>query len=62
LQRTWKQIINLNSDKLEYKKTIPGTKVYEPEKEKRYILDQDEEIIIDERGVRIASSEPEDAD
>jgi len=62
LQRTWKQIINLNSDKPEYKKTIPGTKVYEPEKEKRYILDQDEEIIIDERGVRIATSEPEDAD
>jgi len=62
LQRTWKQIINLNSDKPEYKKTIPGTKVYEPEKEKRYILDRDEEIIIDERGVRIATSEPEDAD
>ena len=62
LQRTWKQIINLNSDKPEYKKTIPGTKVYEPEKEKRYILDHDEEIIIDERGVRIATSEPEDAD
>ena len=62
LQRTWKQIVNLNSDKPETKKIIPGTKVYEPEKEKRYILDQDEELIIDERGVRLASHEPEDAD
>ncbi len=62
LQRSWKQIINLNSDKAEDKKTIPGTKVFIPESEKRYVLDQDEQIIIDERGVRLASSEPEDAD
>ncbi|MCP4186575.1 MAG: cyanophycin synthetase [Gammaproteobacteria bacterium] len=62
LQRSWKQIINLNSDKTENKKTIPGTKVFVPENEKRYVLDQDEELIIDERGVRLASSEPEDAD
>ncbi len=62
LQRTWKQIINLNSDKAENKKTIPGTKVFVPERAKRYVLDQDEELIIDERGVRLASSEPEDAD
>ena len=38
LQRSWKQIINLNSDKDESKKTIPGTKVYLPEREKRYVL------------------------
>jgi len=62
LQRTWKQIINLNSDKLKGKKTIPGTKVYLPETEKRYVLDQDEALIIDERGVRLASSESEDSD
>jgi cyanophycin synthetase len=62
LQRTWKQIINLNSDKPKGKKTIPGTKVYVPEAEKRYVLDQDEELIIDERGVRLATSEPEDSD
>ena len=62
LQRTWKQIINLNGDKPEDKKTIPGTKVFVPEAEKRYVLDQDEEIIIDERGVRLATSEPEDSD
>jgi len=62
LQRTWKQIINLNSDKTENKKTIPGTKVFVPERAKRYVLDQDEELIIDERGVRLARSEPEDAD
>ncbi|MGK0398699.1 MAG: cyanophycin synthetase [Gammaproteobacteria bacterium] len=62
LQRTWKQIINLNSDKPKGKKIIPGTKVYVPEAEKRYILDQDEELIIDERGVRLATSEPEDSD
>jgi len=62
LQRTWKQIINLNSDRAENKKTIPGTKVFVPERAKRYVLDQDEELIIDERGVRLASSEPEDAD
>jgi cyanophycin synthetase len=62
LNRTWKQIINLNSDKPENKKTIPGTKVFVPEPEKRYVLDRDEEIIIDERGVRLATSEPEDSD
>ena len=62
LQRTWKQIINLNSDKTEDKKTIPGTKVFVPDRAKRYVLDQDEELIIDERGVRLARSEPEDAD
>jgi len=62
LHRTWKQIINLNSDKKVNKKTIPGTKVFVPERAKRYILDQDEELIIDERGVRLARSEPEDSD
>jgi cyanophycin synthetase len=62
LQRAWKQIINLNSDKPTKKATIPGTKVFVPERAKRYVLDQDEELIIDERGVRLASSEPEDSD
>ncbi|MCP4487149.1 MAG: cyanophycin synthetase [Gammaproteobacteria bacterium] len=62
LQRSWKQIINLNSDKAENKKTIPGTKVFVPESEKRYVLEQDEELIIDERGVRLACSGAEDAD
>jgi cyanophycin synthetase len=62
LQRTRKQIINLNSDKPENKKTNPGTKVFVPEAERRYVLDQDEELIIDERGVRLASNEPEDSD
>jgi cyanophycin synthetase len=62
LTRTWKQIINLNSDKEETKETIPGTKVFVPEKAKRFVLDQDEELIIDERGVRLASSDVEDAD
>ena len=62
LHRTWKQIINLNSDKKENKKTIPGTKVFVQEKAKRFVLDQDEELIVDERGVRLASSEPEDSD
>jgi hypothetical protein len=36
--------------------------VFLPGKAKRFVLDQDEELIIDERGVRLASSEPEDAD
>ena len=62
LTRTWKQIINLNSDKEEVKETIPGTKVFVPEKAKRFVLDQDEELIIDERGVRLASSDVEDSD
>lgn len=62
LQRTWKQIINLNSDKETHKKTIPGTKVFVQERAKRYVLDQDEELIVDERGVRLARTEPEDAD
>ena len=42
--------------------TVSGTKVFVPEKAKHFVLDQDEELIIDERGVRLASSEPEDAD
>ena len=62
LTRTWKQIINLNSDKEETKETIPGTKVFVQEKAKRFVLDQDEELVIDERGVRLASSDVEDAD
>jgi len=33
-----------------------------PEKAKRFVLDQDEELIIDERGVRLASHEAEDSD
>jgi len=62
LTRTWKQIINLNSDKEETKEMIPGTKVFVQEKAKRFVLDQDEELVIDERGVRLASSDVEDAD
>jgi cyanophycin synthetase len=61
LTRTWKQIINFNTDKEANKETIPGTKVFVPEKAKRFVLDQDEELIIDERGVRLASHD-EDAD
>ena len=62
LTRTWKQIIHFNNEAVVDKATVPGTKVYLPEKAKRYVLDQDEELIIDERGVRLASHEPEDAD
>ncbi|NKB76552.1 MAG: cyanophycin synthetase [Gammaproteobacteria bacterium] len=62
LQRTWKQIINLNSDQPRNKEIIPGTKVFVQEKERRYVLDQDEELIIDERGARLATSGTEDAD
>jgi hypothetical protein len=32
-----------------------------PDRAKRFVLDQDEELIIDERGVRLASHD-EDAD
>ncbi|MEM7292429.1 MAG: cyanophycin synthetase [Pseudomonadota bacterium] len=62
LTRTWKQIINLNSGDEPVKKTIPGTKVFEQPRAKHYKLEQDEELIIDERGVRLAQSEPEDSD
>ena len=62
LTRTWKQIINLNSDKREDKETLPGTKVFAPGKIKRYKLEEDEELVIDERGVRLAAIETEDAD
>ena len=62
LTRTWKQIVNFNTEESAEKATVPGTKVYLPEKAKRYVLDQDEELIIDERGVRLARHEPEDAD
>lgn len=62
LNSAWKQIINLHSDRKDTKKTIPGTKVFVPQRAKRYQLEGDEELVIDERGVRLASHEPEDAD
>ena len=62
LNLAWKQIINLHSDKKDTKKTIPGTKVFVPARARRYQLEGDEELVIDERGVRLASHEPEDAD
>ncbi len=65
LARSWKQIVNLNAETREVpeeRETIPGTKVFAPERTRQYVLDQDEELIIDERGVRLSASEPEDAD
>ena len=66
LTRTWKQIVHFNEDEkssaAKHKKDIPGTKVFVPEKAKRFALDQDEELIIDERGVRLASHDKEDSD
>ena len=62
LTRTWKQIINFNTDKPKTKETIPGTKVYVPERAKRYVLEENEELIIDERGVRLARQVSEDSD
>jgi len=66
LTRTWKQIVHFNEDEADSeakgKQVIPGTKVFVPEKAKRFALDQDEELIIDERGVRLASHDKEDAD
>jgi len=66
LTRTWKQIVHFDEDsedsEARSKDTIPGTKVFVPEKAKRYVLDRDEELIIDERGVRLASHTKEDSD
>ncbi len=62
LQRSWKQIINLNSEKKVKQKTIPGTKVFVPQRARRYELEDDEELVIDERGVHLSVHEPEDAD
>ncbi|MEH6357642.1 MAG: cyanophycin synthetase [Pseudomonadales bacterium] len=62
LTRTWKQIINFNTDKPKAQETIPGTKVYVQKRAKRYVLEEDEELIIDERGVRLARQVPEDGD
>jgi cyanophycin synthetase len=66
LTRTWKQIVHFDEDsedsEARSKDTIPGTKVFVPEKAKRYVLDRDEELIIDERGVRLASHDKEDSD
>ncbi len=62
LQRSWKQIINLNSEKKVKQKTIPGTKVFVPQRARRYELEEDEELVIDERGVHLSVHEPEDAD
>ena len=66
LTRTWKQIVHFNEDgkdaEAQTKDVIPGTKVFVQEKAKRFALDQDEELIIDERGVRLASQDKEDSD
>jgi len=62
LARTWKQITTFNTDKPKTKETIPGTKVFVPGRAKRYELEEDEELIIDERGVRLARSVSEDGD
>jgi cyanophycin synthetase len=62
LTRTWKQITTFNTDKPKTKETIPGTKVFVQERAKRYVLEDDEELIIDERGVRLARNVPEDGD
>jgi cyanophycin synthetase len=62
LTRTWKQIVNLNSDKQEDRAMIPGTKVFEPPRAKRYRLEENEELIIDERGARLAHTDTEDGD
>ncbi|MFT5113864.1 MAG: cyanophycin synthetase [Parasphingorhabdus sp.] len=62
LARSWKQIINLNTEKPGNQTTIPGTKVFELPKARRYQLQDDEEIIVDERGVRLASGDSEDSD
>ena len=59
-------IVNFNEDEkaeaAATKDVIPGTKVFVPEKAKRFALDQDEELIIDERGVRLATHDKEDSD
>jgi cyanophycin synthetase len=66
LTRSWKQIVHFNEaakdSGAKSKDVIPGTKVFVPEKAKRFALDQDEELIIDERGVRLASHDKEDSD
>lgn len=62
LTRTWKQITSYNTDKPKAQKTIPGTKLYVQKRAKRYVLEEDEELIIDERGVRLARQTTEESD
>ena len=64
LTRTWKQIINLNSDQPKSEETLPGSKVFAPKTESLSMLDQGEAIAIDERGARLVRSDgdKEDAD
>ncbi len=57
LSGTWKQITNWNSDKQPRKETIPGTKVFVPERAKHYVLQEDEELIVDKRGARLSKSD-----
>ena len=57
LTAAWKQIINWNSDVKPKKETIPGTKVFVPERAKRYELEEDEVLVTDDRGVRISINE-----
>ena len=62
LIRSWKQIINFNTDKTPIRETIPGTKVFVPEPVKRYELGEDETLVTDGRGVRLVTVEVEEAD
>jgi cyanophycin synthetase len=62
LVRSWKQIINLNSERESDQEIVPGTKMFVPGKVKQYQLDEHEELVIDDRGVRLVSNEPEDSD
>ena len=64
LTRTWKQIINLNSEKPKDQETIPGSKIFVPKKERQYVPDQDEQIMIDERGAWLVhnDTDAEDSD
>ena len=62
LPRCWKQITSFNNEKISNRETLPGSKVFAPEKVKQYKLDADEELVIDDRGVRLVVNEPEDSD
>ena len=62
LTGAWKQITNWNADSRPKKATIPGTKVFVPEREKLYVLEGDEHLIVDDRGARISNNEEIDED
>ena len=60
--RCWKQVINFESDDTSPKEDSKAVTSYVQEDPVAFKLEPGDELIRDERGVRIARQEPEDSD